>query len=184
MKGVKCIGILAMILCCGVARGQKFSVSTNAVGYMNFATLNIEGSYAVAQHWSITAGAKYNPFSFNVSGRRMQNRQQSYAVGARFWPWHIYSGWWIAAKAQYQEYNAGGIISRRTEEGDRWGAGITAGYTYMVHPKLNLEFGLGFWAGMKRYVVYSCPECGLTQERGSKGFILPNDLIIGISYVF
>ncbi|MCM1503132.1 MAG: DUF3575 domain-containing protein [Bacteroidales bacterium] len=184
MKGMKYIGILAMMLSCNALWAQKFSISTNAAGYLNFATLNIEGAYAVAQHWSLNAGVKYNPFSFNCNGRRLQNRQQSYAVGARFWPWHIYSGWWIAAKAQYQEYNAGGILSARTEEGDRWGAGITAGYTYMVHPRLNLEFGLGLWAGMKKYTVYSCPSCGLTTEAGKKGFILPNDLIIGISYVF
>jgi len=184
MKGVKYIGMLVMMMSCVMARAQKFSVSTNAVGYMNFATLNIEGSYAVAQHWSLTAGAKYNPFSFNVAGHRLQNRQQTYYVGTRLWPWHIYSGWWIAAKAQYQEYNAGGILSERTEEGDRWGAGVTAGYTYMVHPRLNLEFGVGFWAGMKKYVVYDCPACGLTTGGGKKGFVLPNDLIIGVSYVF
>ncbi|MDE7126866.1 MAG: DUF3575 domain-containing protein [Bacteroidales bacterium] len=184
MKGVKYIGISVMMLVCHSLWAQKFSVSTNAVGYLNLATLNAEVSYAVAQHWSVTAGVKYNPFTFKVSGRQVQNRQQAYSVGARFWPWHIYSGWWVAAKAQYQEYNSGGIFSVETEEGDRWGAGITAGYTYMVHPRLNLEFGLGLWAGMKRYTVYSCPSCGLTMDTGNKGFILPNDLIIGISYVF
>lgn len=114
----------------------------------------------------------------------MQNKQQAYALGARFWFWHIYSGWWIAAKMQYQEYNSGGMFSVKTEEGDRFGAGITAGYTYMIHPKLNMEFGFGLWAGMKKYVVYNCPKCGITIGSGRKGFLLPNDIIIGISYVF
>lgn len=184
MRGTKYIGILVMMLVCHTLQARKFSVSTNVLNYVNLVTLNAEGSYAVAQHWSITAGVKYNPFTFSVSGHQVQNRQQAYSVGARFWPWHIYSGWWVAAKAQYQEYNSGGILSLTTEEGDRWGAGVTAGYTYMIHHSLNIEFGLGFWAGIKKYTVYGCPSCGLTTETGSKGFILPNDLIIGISYVF
>ncbi len=179
------IGVL--ILCAAfavTAHGQKFTVSTNMAGYLNFATINAEGSYAVAQHWSLTVGAKYNPFSFGVGKSRVQNRQQSYSLGARFWPWHTYSGWWVAAKLQYQEYNSGGIVSAKTEEGDRWGAGLTGGYTYMVSRHLNLEFGLGFWGGVKKFANYTCPKCGITLEKGIKGFILPNDVIIAITYVF
>ncbi|MCX4334440.1 MAG: DUF3575 domain-containing protein [Bacteroidales bacterium] len=184
MRKVKHIGIFILMLVCMEAAGQKFSLSTNAVGYIDFCTFNIEGSYAVSRHWSVTAGARYNPFSFRKAGNMITNRQQAYAVGARFWPWHIYSGWWVAAKIQYQEYNTGGIISSRAEEGDRYGAGVAAGYTYMLHPRLNLELGLGVWAGMKKYTVYTCPSCGLTVSSGKKAFLMPNDIIIGISYVF
>ena len=173
-----------LMLACAQAYGQRFSVSTNAVSYLNLGTFNVEASYAAARHWSVTAGAKYNPFSFKGKKGEFRNRQQSYNVGVRYWPWHTFSGWWIAAKAQYQEYNAGGVLSERTEEGDRWGGGVTAGYTYMVNPKFNVEFGLGFWAGVKKYVVYSCPICGFTLESGTKAFILPNEIVIGVSYVF
>ncbi len=179
------IGVL--ILCVGFiipAHGQKYSVSTNMAGYLNFLTINAEGSVALHQHWSLAVGAKYNPFSFGNSEQKMRNKQQAYYVGARFWPWHTYSGWWIAAKLQYQEYSSGGIISPETEEGDRWGAGLTGGYTYMVSHRLNLEFGLGFWGGVKKYALYDCPVCGLTKESGVRGFLLPNDFIIGITYVF
>ncbi|MCD8312532.1 MAG: DUF3575 domain-containing protein, partial [Bacteroidales bacterium] len=93
-------------------------------------------------------------------------------------------GWWIAAKLQYQEYNSGGIVSSRTEEGDRFGAGLTGGYTYMISHRLNLDFGLGFWGGVKKYTKYDCPKCGLTLEGGTRAFISPNDVIIGITYVF
>ena len=76
------------------------------------------------------------------------------------------------------------MISRRTEVGDWVGAGVTAGYTYMLHRNLNIEFGIGLWAGMKWYTEYACPACGMTLSSGRKGFILPNDLLISISYVF
>lgn len=184
MNIMKHIGVLVFSLLAFTAHGQKYSVSTNMAGYLNFGTMNVEVSYAPHRHWSLTAGARYNPFTFHGNGRQMQNRQQSYSLGTRYWPWHIYSGWWIAAKLQYQEYSMGGIVSSETEEGDRWGAGLSAGYTYMVHPRINLDFGLGFWSGVKEYARYSCPACGLTLDRGIKGFILPDNVIIGISYVF
>ena len=102
----------------------------------------------------------------------------------RFWPWHVFSGWWIGGKVQYQEYNRGGIRSAVTDEGDRYGAGLSAGFTYMLHPHLNVSLGAGVWGGLQRYTVYSCPVCGITQESGEKTFILPNDLALSLSYVF
>ncbi len=175
-----------MILLCNKASAQKFSVGTDLLGYARLGTFNIEASYALDRHWSLLAGARYNPFTFRKGDpqRQFQARQQSYSVGIRMWPWHTWSGWWFAGKFRYQEYNEGGMISRRTEEGDRFGAGLYSGYTYMLNAHLNLELGFGLWAGMSSYKVYSCPVCGLTSEAGRKFFLLPDDLIISLVYVF
>ena len=96
----------------------------------------------------------------------------------------MFSGWWLGGKVQYQEYNRGGIRSAGTEEGDRYGAGLSAGFSYMLHPHLNVSVGAGLWAGYQRYVAYSCPVCGMTEEAGEKTFLLPNDLLLSLSYVF
>ncbi len=178
------LGVLVLGFLACTVYGQKFSLSTNMASYINFATLNIEGSYAPHRHWSLTCNVKYNPFTFKFGDSIMQNRQQSYSLGARYWFWHIYSGWWVSGKLQYQEYNVGGVLSKKAEEGDKFGAGFTGGYTYMINSKLNLEFGLGFWSGVKKYVVYDCTKCGIPLDSGTKGFILPNELLIGIAYVF
>ena len=68
---------------------RKFSVSTNVMDYINLGTLNLEASYGFSQHWSLNAGAKFNPFTFKLKddGSQMQNRQQSYEIGVRLWPW-------------------------------------------------------------------------------------------------
>lgn len=187
MNDMKRIGAVLVFLLVSttVVFSQEWAVSTNLVGYLNLGTLNVEASYAPLRHMSIHASAKYNPFTFHSpNGTQFQERQQSYAVGLRWWPWHIQSGWWVAAKLQYQEYNIGGITSSRTEEGDRAGLGLTAGYTYMLHQHINLEFGIGGWAGYKWYTAYSCPKCGMTTDEGGKPFVLPNDLIVSIVYVF
>jgi hypothetical protein len=181
--------LLSVLICLSgsAARASKrFSVSTDLLGYANFATLNMDASYAFGRHWGVIAGVRYNPFTFrkNDPDRQFQNRQQSYSLGVRFWPWHIWSGWWFAGKVRWQEYNVGGLVSRETSEGDRFGAGIYAGYALMLAPSLNIEFGLGLWAGYDAYTRYSCPVCGLTVDRGNRAFILPDDVMISLVYVF
>ena len=178
--------LLVLLATAGRASGQRFYISTNLVEYANLGTLNLDASYAFARRWSVNAGVRYNPFNYRSSrsGNDFHNKQQSYSLGMRFWPWHIYSGWWMGAKFRYQEYNSGGIVSLRTEEGDRFGAGFYAGYSYMIHRHFNLDFGLGLWAGGAKYTAYSCPSCGLTTDSGSKVFVLPDDIMIALVYVF
>lgn len=168
------------------AVAQKFSVSTNVLDYACLGTLNMDASYSLSRRWSLTLGMKYNPFTYNSGepDRQFQYRQQSYSVGARLWPWHTLSGWWFASRLRYQEYNIGGIWSRETEEGDRVGVGLYSGYTHMLSKHFNIEFGLGFWSGMAFYNRYSCPLCGLTVQSGRKYFLLPDELMISIAYVF
>lgn len=185
-KIISSFAVICLLFMCRDVFAQKFSVSTDLLGYARLGTFNIEASYALDRYWSLTAGARYNPFTFREGNpeKQFQSRQQSYSVGARVWPWHTWSGWWFAGKLRYQEYSTGGIISRKTEEGDRFGAGVYAGYTYMLTPHLNLELGIGLWAGMAAYTSYSCPVCGLTSESGRKFFMLPDDFMISLAYVF
>ena len=169
-----------------VAMANRFGISTNLLDYARLGTLNLDASYAASRHWSFVAGARYNPFTFREDDpdRQFQYRQQSYSVGARWWLWHTWSGWWFGGKARYQEYNVGGLGKPETEEGDRVGAGLYVGYTHMLAPHLNMEFGLGFWGGRSWYTVYSCPTCGVTVEAGQEYFVRPDDLMISLVYVF
>jgi hypothetical protein len=165
---------------------QKLSISANLLDYACLGTLNMDVSYSVSRRWSVVAGARYNPFTFNAGDpdEQFQYRQQSYAVGARMWPWHTMSGWWIAGKVRYQEYCYGGIFSDEAEEGDRFGAGLYAGYTYMLSPHWNLEFGVGMWGGRSWYKTYSCPACGITVDSGATWFARPDDVMMSFVYVF
>ncbi len=165
-------------------RAQEFSLSTNAADYAQLGTLNVELAYGFARHWSVLVGAKYNPFTFESARGRFQSRQRLVRAGARWWPWHVYSGWWVGARAQWQEYSRGGFQSPVTTEGDRLGGGVSAGYAYMLGKHWNLDFGLGAWVGYDRYRSYSCPDCGTVRVSGGKYFILPDDFILSIAYIF
>ena len=158
------------------ANAQELSFSTNIVDYASTGTANLEASYGFTRHWSISAGMKYD-----AGGMA---KQQVYSLGGRYWPWHIYSGWWLAAKAQYQEYNVGGFVSPETREGDRVGGALSAGYTYMIGPHFNVEAGAGVWAGRDWYTLYSCPSCGRTLDKGNAKFLMLNEILLGVTYVF
>ncbi len=184
MKKIILLVLSLAAVCSPVLYGQQFSLSTNFADYADFGTLNLEMSYAVAQHWSLNAGMKYNPFTYNPDGETLQKLQRSLSTGARYWPWHIYSGWWFSGAVRYQEYNIGGISSPQTTEGDRFGGGLGLGYTYMLSPKLNLDIGAGFWSGYDAYTTYSCPRCGRKIGEGRKFFVLPSDILLALSYIF
>jgi hypothetical protein len=169
-----------------LGRAQNWSVSTNVLDYVSLGTMNAEVSAGVGRRVTIEASARVNPWTFHKGdpSRQMQNRHQTYALGMRYWPWHIYSGWWISADAQYQEYNRGGIISQKTEEGDAFGLSAGAGYSLMLHEKLNLDFGVTLWAGQKTFISYACPSCGRITDKGSKWFVMPNEIRVAIQYIF
>lgn len=164
---------------------QSVSLSTNLLDYADMGTLNIEASYGFARHWSVDAGLKYNPFTYGSGDTAVQRRQRTVTAGARWWPWHIYSGWWVSGNARYQEYNKGGGAEKpQTWEGDRVGAGLRGGYSLMLNPHLNMDFGLGVWAGYDVYTVYECQQCGRVVANGAKYFVLPSDFILSVSYIF
>jgi hypothetical protein len=182
----KCLIVMLISIASLPSYAQKLSFSTNLLDYACLGTLNADVSYSGSRRWSLMAGVRYNPFTFRADDpqNQFQLRQQSYAAGVRLWPWHTMSGWWFAGKLRYQEYNYGGIFSSESEEGDRFGAGLYSGYTYMLTRHLNLEFGAGLWSGISFYRRYSCQKCGRTIGHGRKYFLLPDDLMISVAYVF
>lgn len=168
-----------------LAQAQQWSVGINALDAANVGTLSAEGSVAASRHITVNASARINPWTFaEGTPDQKQHRHQTYAAGIRWWPWNVYSGWWMGAKAQFQEYNRGGFRSRETEEGDAYGAGLSFGYTWMLHEHVNLEAGAGVWGGYRTYTVYACPTCGRKTDEGAKWFFLPNEAILSLVFVF
>jgi len=174
----------ALALSVFAGHSQELSLSTNLVEYANLGTLNMGFSYGFARHWSTDAELKYNPFTYGDGDGIKFNRQQTLSAGVRFWPWHIFSGWWLSGHARYQEYATGGVYSAESSEGDRFGAAIAAGYSLLLTPHLNLDFGLGVWGGYEYYTTYSCPRCGKRLDSGEKYFLLPSDLLLTLAFVF
>lgn len=184
MKFLKLLFVGIMIFTCYFANGQKFSVSTNMLEYINFMTFNVEGSLSVSRHFSMNVNARYNPFTFGRGENIRTNRQNTCGIGAKYWLWYVHSGWWLSSKIQMQEYNRGGLFSKYSREGNRYGIGFGAGYSYMLSKHINLDFGFALWSGMDYFKKYDCSVCGMLKEKGKKWFLLPDDFTLSIGYVF
>ena len=169
----------------GSLSASRWSVSTNVGDWAALGTANLWLAFGLSRHVSLELDAKANPWTFNRGGdSQFENRNVTTALGARWWPWYVYSGWWFGGKAQYQQYNRGGIGSSETEEGDAVGLALGLGYAVQVAPWFNIDFGLGFWGGTTAFVTYACPRCGKVVDSGHKLFILPNEVLISAQFIF
>lgn len=163
----------------------KWSVSTNLADWAYLVTFNVSGQYALARHFSLEAQARWNPWAFgDWQQNALQSKQRTVSIGTRWWPWYTYSGWWVGARGQYQEYNSGGFKARDTEEGDAFGLVMSGGYSLQLAKWLNLDFGLGFWGGYSKYRTYACPNCGRLTGGGEKTFFLPDEMMISAMLIF
>lgn len=178
------LSLVIMAFSATVASAQQWAISTNVIDWANFGTVNLEGSVAVARHFVLDVGAKYNPWNFGGEEKRIMNKQRMAYVAGRWYPWFSYDGWYVGVMAGWMEYASGGLIKKETEEGDAFGGGIGGGYTLLLGKHLNLNFGAYCWAGKKNYTLYECPVCGRRLESGSKFFVMPTNITLGITRVF
>lgn len=169
------------------SRKTQVALSTDLVDWANFGTVNLEAGVSLHQHFSVHAGAKYNPWNFKTHnlGLALYNKQTTAYAGFRYWPWYVLSGWWVGAQAQYTDYAETGVWRHALDTGKAIGGGVSFGYTLMLHENLNLEFGAGVWAGRRfEHTLYCCPDCMKVRESGPGNFVALNDISISLMYVF
>jgi hypothetical protein len=174
--------LLLLVIPSGLLRAQKFSISVNLLECARLGTLNLDASYAVGRHWSVTAGARYNPFTFSANDN-LQNRTAAVAAGAKYWFWYANSGWFLNGHAGYGIYNTGGILSEHAYEGNAAFITVGCGYALMLGKKWNLDFGMGVQAGVTSYTKYSCPRCGRIMDRGKKMYLFPSNIMVQLSRI-
>jgi hypothetical protein len=175
--------LLSALLCACTLQAQEADVALNLFDLADFLTLNVDASLEVCEGFRVTAGAKYNPWTFNAEGRQFQNRKRLFSAGVKRDFEHL-NGWAAGTKLQYLEYNSGGFISNRTYEGDAYGAGLYIVWSIPLKDPVSLELGAGFWGGYEFRTQYACPRCGKALDSGGRFFLRPNDISVGIKYAF
>lgn len=182
----------------GRSSAQNLSVSTNVVDWAEFATMNIEAGLPLARHLSVHAGVRVNPWQFGIKAGDASYaevmdlekagfflKKTQVGLSLRWWPWHVFSGWWFRAKAQYSSYDRGGkFLGQERYMGDAVGGGLALGYTWMLSSSWNLELGVGGWAGMTRESVRENIVTPTPTPYVWKPFVLPDDLVIAFVYIF
>lgn len=176
-----------LIMCCSVkVSGQQVSVGTNAADWANHGTANLSLNVSMGAHLTVGVSGRYNPWFFRSgTADQVNHAVRGASLDFRYWPWHIYSGWWIMLKGQALEFNYGNLYgSRFSEQGKALGGGIGAGYALMLGKHWNVDFGLSVWAGSKDFRRYDCSFCGKPVAMGRKGFILPDNVFVSFCYIF
>ena len=171
----------------GQERKASEALSTDLVDWAYLGTANLEAGVSVHRHFSLQAGAKFNPWSFKTreSDLDLYNKQTTAYAGFRYWPWYVYSGWWVGAQAQYTGYSETGGWRHALDTGKALGAGLSFGYTLMLNENFNLEFGAGEWGGRRfEHTLYCCPDCMKVRQSGPQNFVALNDISISVMYVF
>jgi hypothetical protein len=183
---------LMLILCLSVlavenAKAQNVSLSTNLLEWANFGTANMEAGFSVHKNISLHFGAKYNPWEFETSRLHLDlyNKQTTGYLGVKYWPWHVFSGWWVGVRTRVTDYANTGIWRPALNQGLAVGCGLSFGYTLMLHERLNIEFGIGVWGGRRfDYTLYCCTDCMNIRETGAHNFISYDDVSVSLMHVF
>ncbi len=177
---------IASFVFCESADAQQVSVGTNMIDWANHGTANLSVTTSVGAHMSIGATARYNPWFFKEGTLEQKNHAlRGASLEFRYWPWHVYSGWWFMLKGQTLEYNYGNLFGKSfSEQGRAYGAGLGAGYALMIGTHWNVDFGLTLWGGTKDYKRYDCSFCGMPLEEGKKAFFMPDNVFVTFCYIF
>lgn len=166
--------VILLIGASRVAQAQNFAVSTNVMSWANLGTINAEGALSIQRHVSLHAGAAVNPWELtSPTSIRIRNRQYGGYLGVRYWPWHVYSEWWVGAKLQYKNFDQIGLTSANATKGNAFGPGISGGYTLMLSQNVNLELGLGIWGGGL-----------LPKGEDMRAFVMLDNILVSFVYIF
>jgi len=179
--------VLILLLSSVCANAQRFTVGTNIVDWANYGTINVDMGYALAQHFSVVAGAKVNPFEWNINDNPVYQKQKVAYAGLRIWPWYVNSGMWIQLKGQYADYAFTGVWRPALDQGKAAGAGLAIGYTFMLGEKLNFEIGAGGWGGyLMEHNVYELPNATHLRESasGPRSFYDIDNITAAFVFVF
>lgn len=164
---------------------KRWSIGTNALQWLNFGTPNLALGVAVGRHFSLELGGRYNSWKFKTKKTPIWNQQQTGWLGFRYWPWYVYSGFWLGLKAQYSGISTTGIWRPALETGQGVGARLSLGYTFMLSSYCNLELGMGAWGGRYlKYTLYGCPECMDIREQGPRWFGTLDDISLSFHFLF
>lgn len=185
MKGMKHIfaAVALLVLSSGtaMARERDWAVSTNIPTWALLGTINADIHYRTASHWSLEAGARYNPFTYmRGSERQTQLRQLTPYIGIRYWADTAFEGWYFASGLICSEYSVSYPPKEWFFDGDLAGIGFKLGYNRPVNGRLALSLGAGMAAAYHNTTYYCGPVCGRIYDKREGIALFPFEATLSI----
>lgn len=162
-------------------RAQIVAVQTNLLDYAALGTLNLQAQVSFAQNYSVFVDGRINPWKFGNPEDPTQLAHKKLSAGLRFWPWYVYSGWWVGASVQWSDFTRRKFFKLPDVVAKNGvGGALSFGYSFMLHKNLNLDLGAGICVTRySSYVVNNIPD-----DKGSQTFVEPDFLSVSLVYVF
>ena len=173
---------------------RGIALRTN-LAYAASATPNIGLEVPFSNHFSIgfNAGLKPWPRWFVWDWDKTVEKKWKHLLVApelRFWPRAVYDGLFIGTDLIYTHYNVGAVnfpfgmypAARENRlQGDFYGLGLFAGWSWWLSDHWRLEAEAGLGAGYSDAREFECAYCGLETGRRSGPVLVPK-LGLNISY--
>ena len=85
---------------------SRWILSTDVCHWAMLGTINAQAQLRLTGHWSIMAGALYNPFKYyNRPGDMICLKQATPYVASRYWFNGTFTGWYCEGKILASVYN-------------------------------------------------------------------------------
>jgi len=149
------------------------SLTASALG-----SLNIEASGAISGKVSFHLPLLWTPFQLN---EKTKLKLFALQPGARWWFWHVYSGFFAGTYATYARFNAG--IYNYRHDGYAFGVSFSGGYTKMLTRRWNIEIELGGGLFYTKYDLFLNESCGEYLSSTSNMMLVPSKVNISFVYI-
>ena len=169
--------IVACWLLSAKCYAQNFSIGSSLTAAA-FGSVNLEVSGAISGKVSLHLPLLWAPFTFKEN-----QKVKLFAIqpGARWWFWHVYSGFFAGTYATYARYNAG--IYNYRHDGYAAGISLSTGYTRMLTRRWNIEIELGGGLFYTDYDLFLNEQCGEYLDSASGVRLVPSKVNISIVYI-
>lgn len=195
---LRSIIVVVSILSAGLlnsVNAQKLAIKNNLL-YDVTGTPNISLELRTGERWTteLTLGFKpfpmYNPFDYRQD---VDKRQKHLLIepAMRYWICSPWAEFFVSGNAFWTHYNIGGYkmplglmfteVENKRFQGDAVGAGLSAGYAWILGKRWNFEVELGVDLGYTWYDRYECAHCGILFGSEDKFFVTPK---AGINFVY
>ena len=170
-------------------RSQNVSVKTNVLGDAT-TSVNIGAEVKLAAKVSLEAVSSMNFWEFK-NAKKLKHLLLQPAV--RYWFCEFRNGWFVGGHAHWGHFNVAGIkfpfglfpsLRKSRYQGDLWGGGVSAGYSWMLGRHFDIESELGLGYARISYSEYPCRHCSKMSNRGKYNYWGPTKIAIRLVYSF
>ena len=171
------------------------AVRTNLLWDIAAAEPNLGLEIALGQNWTLGANVGFKSWRRYLlweddRTNPAQWRNLTLVPEFRFYPKAAYEGWFLGADLLYSHFNVGGLtfpfgvypdVKDHRIQGDLFGGGLFAGYSWWLGSNVRLEAEAGVAGGYTQAKRFECPHCGQEQGDANGPAVVPK---LGVNLVY